>query len=105
MHNHFALLLAFTNTKQTYCARHVETDTITNQMTTIGKVPSWIDPRDFRHRARFSSHRATEGIAKYIMYGIGACVGFMGVTAIVGTIYEHFMATNLGEEDETIQVL
>lgn len=69
---------------------------LTNQMATIGNVPSWIDRlSDFRHRARFSSHRATEGIAKYIIYGIGTCVGVMGIMAMVGTIYEQYYGFKL----------
>lgn len=63
---------------------------LTNQMSTINHVPSWVERvENYDNRARFSSHRATEGIAKYIFYTFAIFVGVMCFMALIGTLYEE----------------
>ena len=66
-----------------------------NQMSTINQVPSWIERlENYDNRVRFSSHRATDNIAKYILYGAAALVVVMASMGFIGLIYEQFFENN-----------
>ena len=66
-----------------------------NQLSTINQVPSWIERlENYDNRVRFSSHRATDNIAKYILYGAAALVVVMASMGFIVLIYEQFFENN-----------